>query len=822
MSEFLREWGYAIRKLRSTPVSTVTGILVLAIAIGANSAIFTLTDNLSVTTPAGANADKVYLLGAEPRDPQFQNFFELDGAFGDTIEQNLDSFQSLARVTQYWLTISQIEQPLRIQGLRVGDGFLNSIGVSAIAGRPFEPRDFQPGAIPGAMLTRQTWQDGWSSSDDALDSIVHINGLPHRIVGVLPDTFTFERRDFGAVTASTFKEEQYAGVYQSFFFMAGQLKSGVTEAQARAEIKGMETQLKGLESYPSYWDQTTLDVKKLNKSDNGFVEDQVQILLAVGLVILFIAAFNVTNLTLVRLNRRGGEYATRAALGASRWDLLRISIFENGTLVALGYLLGIAFGYGLIQIVVTRFSGAAWGFLEMLNDDLGLNWRVLAWTGLACFLALIIISLTTLVFSNRNLITVFIKQDTRSSTGSASFNYITNGLLFLKIAFTCGLLIVGAFFYVSMDNVKNFAYGYELEDIQRGNVNLPFYRFDGGEGSTELMPMLESILQEIRQVPGVQDVSFSKLQFPHWGFRWWVRLADTPKDLEEQDLPESWKGIVYPGFLELIGMQIVQGETFTDLHNTAEAEKVTIINQAFVETHFKGANPLGQFVETRLMGEADHFRVIGVVNNAHRWWRDDEAEPTMYFVNSADAAARFWSWLYIKAPRWDGTIAQGVREAIQRVDKEIVIANFAPLRRLLDQSQNSFRFIVFIQTLVSTIGFVLSCVGIYSAVSYSAAQKRRDMGIRLALGAHPNSIRNRILYRSLFLLTPAILLGLGAVLFALVPMNSLEDQLYLVEPTDWRIYVFGCLTLLAVGILASLQPALKTARIDPNQALQEL
>ncbi|MBK1880214.1 ABC transporter permease [Pelagicoccus mobilis] len=822
MSDFFREWSYAVRKLRSTPTSTLVAILVLAIAIGANSAIFTLTDNLSVTTPAGTEADKVYLIGTGPRDPQFQNFYEFDGAFGETIEQSFDAFESLSRVTQYWLTISQIEKPLRIQGLRVSEGFLRDIGVSAFSGRAFETQDFQPGAIPGAMLTRQTWQDGWGSSPDALDSIIHVSGKPHRIVGILPDSFTFERREFGIVTASNFKEDEMDGIYFWYYNMAGKLKPGVTEEQARAALKAIEPQLKGLETYPGYWDRRTLDIKKLNQNENSFVEDQIQILLSVGLVILFIAAFNVTNLTLVRLNQRGGEYATRAALGASRWDLLRISIYENGTLVALGFLLGIGVGYGLIQIVVTRFSGAEWGFLAMLNGDLGLNIRVLAWTGLACIIALLIISLTTLFFSNRNLINVFIKQDTRSATGSKTFHFITNSLLFLKIAFTCGLLIIGTFFYVSLEKVKDYQYGYEIDNILHGNINLPFYRFDNGEGSPELLPMLHSVLEEVRKVPGVEDVSYSKLQFPHWGWRQWIRLADTPKDIADSDLPESWKGIVYPGFFDLIGMQISQGETFTPIHNTIDAEKVTIVNQAFVEAYFgEEKNPLGQHVETSLMGTVSHFRIIGVVNNTHRWWRDNEAEPTMYFANSADAAARHWSWVYIKSPNWDRSVEQAVLDAVKRIDKENVITSFEPLGRLLDQSQGSFRFIVFIQTLVSSIGFILSCVGIYSAVSYSVIQKRRDTGIRLALGASPASVRNRILVRTLALLTPAIVIGYITVYVALVPMNKLEDQLYLVQPGDWRIYLFACLTLLAVGIAAALQPALRSARIDPNQALYE-
>lgn len=822
MNRFLHDCVYALRKLRGTPFSTVTAILVLAIAIGTNSGIYTLVDNLSVVDPAGSNVDRVLIIGGKNRDPQFTNFFQIDGIFGDTIEQN-DSFTKIAKVMQGWFTITNIEDPTRIQGLRVGEGFMQIIGVKADVGRVLEERDFEPGGIPGVMITHTTWERGWSKSEDAIDSLVPINGKQHRIVGVLPNSFTYERIDIGVVVASAYLPSDFLNNTLPYFYMVGELVDGVNEEQAEAEISGIESQLQGVERYPGYWNYVKLGVKKLNEFENEYLDTQMNMLLVVGMVILIIAAFNVTNLTLVRLNRRGGEYATRAALGASRFDLFRISAFENGVLVATGYVLGIGLGYALIKIVTLNFEGAQWGLLSQLSSNISLNTRVLGYTGLACLAALLFISLFTLFFSRTKSISVFIKQDTRSSTGSAALNWMTNSLLFLKIAFTCCLLIVGGFFFRSLDQLSKFDFGYQIENIQRTTINMPSYRFEDTDGPTALLSMTDSILDAIRAVPGIEDATLSTLQFPHYGNRNPLRLKDSPADALDQDLPAAWRGDVHPSFFELIGLKTIQGETFGNVHNIFEAEKVVVINEAFVEDHFAEENPIDQFISVRKLGTYTPYRVIGVVSNINRWWLpDDPSTPSMYFSISEGQQGIGWGRLYLKTSYWNAALEQNVREAIHGVESESVIFPFSSLQNSINQSQNSFRFIVFIQTLVSGIGLLLSCVGIYSAVNNAVAQRKREMGIRLALGALPSSVRNGILRRSTLLLAPALLLGLVGAYILLDVSTILDDQLPLVDTANWFIYIASTLGLFAVGIAATLQPAIQASRIDPNKALSDL
>lgn len=795
-------------------------IMVLAIAIGTNSGIYTLVDDLSVSEPAGTNVENVLLIGGMPRDPQYTNFFKIDSVFTDTIRQNREVFTDISQVLETRLTLTGISDPMRLKALRVGPNFAQIIGLQADVGRAFEPRDYDAGALPGAMITHDTWKRGWNSAPDAIGSIVMLNGKQHRIVGVLPDSFAFERIKLSIITATRFTSEEFSN-WTPYCLFLGAVKPGTSEVQAQTEITALEAQLHGMERLPDYWEYVRLGVKELNHFENEYLETQMNILLGVGIVILAIAAFNVTNLTLVRLNRRGGEYATRVALGASRWDLVRISVFENGILIVAGFILGIGFGHALIQIAIKGFEGAEWGLLSQLGSNVSLNGRVLAYTGAACLVALVFISLATLIFSRTKSISVFIKQDTRSSTGSVVFNRVTNALLFLKIALTCCLLILGGFFFHSLSKLNQFDFGYRLENIHHGYINFPYYRFEKEQKPVALSAMRESILEAIRSVPGVETVTISYLQCPHWGRDKRIKLKDTPADLKDQDLPLATRGDVDPNFFELIGLKTIQGETFGPEHNALDSEPVVVINEAFVKKHFADKNPVGEFIETRNNdGQYSSYRIIGVVSDIRRWWREGgEPQPGMYFPIAQGNEGYYWGWIYFKARYWSPEVERQVNEAIRRVESEVVQNGFSSLRGFVAESQNSFRFIVFIQTLVSVIGLLLSCVGIYSAVSNAVAQRRREMGIRLALGASPRRIRNRIMMRSAALVIPALLLGVLGAYLVLVVFDLLENQLPLVEPTRWSVYALCALLMFGVGMIATLQPALQAARSDPNQTL---
>lgn len=824
----LKDWKITARKFRKSVGSSLTTVVVLGVAVGANAAIYALADNYLIGSYSSRH-DDVYLVGAAPRDPEQDYFYRFRNSLLEPLEEALNSYRALCRVGTYAFTLSNIDRPLRLHGMRVGAGAQEVLNIEAVRGRALRDFDFEPDAEKSVMLAYHIWVSAFGSDEGAVGKRVNINGVSHRIIGVLPDDFTFKQTVFDVLSPSSFKEPVFLGA--SFnVWLAGLLKEGVTPAQAVAEVKALEGRFADLVP-PRYFENNTLDVKHINERSHSLVQTQINLLLSTGLILLIIAAANLCSFALVQLNRRRTEYATRVALGAGRKDIMRLFAMENGALVLGGYLAAVLFGFALIQVVLTQFSGADWGLLAMLGSDIHLNWRILAVTLAACVAVLILLSLTTLALGSSDLLAAFLKEEGRGLSEGRTFKNVGHFLRFLQIAATCAALVIGGFFLVSLDRISGYDYGYEFENIVRTDVRLPGYSFLAEDGSllpdtiSRLHGLMDSVVDAVRRVPGVTEAAMSKLEFPHWGEMRGVRLPDTPPDLPDEDLPQSKEGFAGPGFFDLVGMHVIRGESISEFHNRDDSEPVMVVNEAFVRRYFRGDDPLDQFVEAR----GQRFRVVGVVSNVRRWQHEegelhglplqDQTEPGYYLSNRYDNAVSF-GYLYLKAPAFGSQVEHQIRQAVLQVNSDIVVGNFGMLRALLGQRENTYRLIVFVQVLLAGIGALLACVAIFSAVSQAVTQRRFEMGIRLALGATPGDIQRGILRYTLFLVVPGVLTGLAASYIGLVYLGLLESQLHLVNVTDARVYLVCCLGLLAVGLLAGLQPARKAGSLTPTEVLR--
>ena len=823
MGNLFQEWKLTLRKFRRSLGSSLATIAVLAIAAGANAAIYTLADNYFVGN-ASSRDDDVYLVGASPRDGR-DYFYMFHHQLTEPVEESLTSFQSLARASFYSLTLSGIDRPLRLDGLRLGPGSQEVLQIEVIRGRAFRPLDFEPGAEKTVLLSHHIWSSAFGSSNDAVGRLVSINGAPHSVIGVLPDDFTFRLNKYDVATPSSFKEPRFFGAASPHVFLAGRLKEGVSEAQAKAEIKSFEARFSDI--VPArYFEEDALTVKKLKERAHTLVKAQLGLLISTGAILFVIAAVNLCSIALVKLNQRRSEYAARVALGAGRWDIIRLFAIENGVIVLCGYVLAILFGYGLIQIVTTRFVGAQWGLMAMLGEEIYFNWRILGVTLLACIFVLVLISLTTLVLSSAGLLATFLKEESRGVTDSKAFKGLSSILRFLQISATCVAMIIGGFFMMSLHQISEYDYGYDFEGIVQTEVRLPYYRYTRPEVFDELVAMMDSIVAAARELPEVSEAAVGKLMFPHWGGLRGVRVADTPPELEERLLPQAKEGFVGPGFFELIGVAKLRGELFSHRHRRGAADRVMVVNEAFAHQYFKETDPLDQFVESR----GRPHRIIGVVSNLRRWQResgvrhglpiDDEAEPAYYLPSVYDNGVTY-GYLYLKTKDWNAGVEKRVRDAIGRVDADIVTRSFGKLRDRLDQRENTFTLIVFAQALLAGIGSLLACVAIYSTVSYSVSQRKREMGIRLALGATPRRIRRSILWYTSGLVAPAVAAGLVLAYVGLVYGNLLKNQIFLVDIGDPRVYLLSGAVLLTIGMLACLRPAFKAASLAPNKVLRE-
>lgn len=828
MENLIRDWKTTLRKHRQSLATFVTSVFILAAAAGTNAAIYSLADSFYVGSGSDRHAD-VYLVGASPADPREQYFYRFNARLIEPLQEGLRSFSALARVGTFGGVMSNIENPRRLEGLRVGVGSTQILKIEATRGRTFTPADYEPGAEKVLLVGHHVWTQALGGREDVVGRVVHVNGISYRVVGVLPEDFAFKHDRYDVVAPSSFREPVFPGGGPNSW-LAGRLRPGVTPAQARAEVRTLQGALAQV-APQGYFDEHTLEVKQVDQRTHTLVQTQIRLLLTTGTILLVIAAANLCSIALLQLTRRRAEYATRIALGASRWHIVRLFALENSTVVLCGYVLAVFFGYALLRITTTQFVGADWGVLAILDDEIHLSWRILVYTFAACALVLVLLSLTTLALSSSGLLATLLREDGRGLTQSRAFRRIAHGLRFLQVSATCIALVAGGFFLLSMQRISNYDYGYAFDNIMRVEVDLPTYRFmtPDGEAQPDAGPRLHGLMagiaDAVRQVPRVSEVAVSKLEFPHWGELQGVRLASTPPTADEQTLPQAKEGFVGPGFLELVALRKMRGELFSPLHDRPGGEPVVVINEAFAQRYL-GGDPLGQVVEAR----GERHRVIGVVSNVRRWQYEsgtqhgqpleNQAEPAYYLPASRDQVAG-QGYLFIRAPAFDAEFERSVRAAIRLVDADVVVSGFTPLRTSLEQRENSYQLIVFVQALLAGLVWLLACVAVYSAVSHSVAQRRREIGIRLALGATPGTIRRGIVSYTLLLAVPGTLAGLAIAWVGLVRLGMLRNQLHLVDTADARIYLASGAGLVIVALLAGLQPALKAAGMVPSEALHD-
>jgi putative ABC transport system permease protein len=825
MKNLLQDWLYACRKLRRSFGSTISAVLIVAVAAGTNTAIYTLADNYYYGDMV-AWAKNVALVGARFKDPALNYFFRLNNRVAEPLEANLQSFDRLARVSYFFMTLGGVDRPIRGNGLRVGPGIQDVLPMGVVRGRSFQSHDFAVDAEKVVLLDYRTWRSVFAGDEGVIDRRVDVNGVPYRVIGVLPEGWEYEHGKYDIVAASSFREPRFLGLAGPNVWLVGRLKAGVTPAQANAEVRSMEAGLTTA-APPRYFNEVTLGVRPLGERSHTLTENQLDMLISAGSIILLTAALNLCGAALVQLYRRRGEFAARAALGGSRWRLVRLFTMEMGTVILGGYALGVLLGYSMVQTIRTQFTDADRGLLAILSpDDIHLTWRSVLLTLAACLLVLGCIALTAFIFVSSGRLTSLLKEQSRSVSGSRAYKWASGSLLFLQVTSTCALLVVGAFFVVSMDRASRYDYGYQIDGVIQTEVFLPYYRFPTGEAAVvELVTMMEGVTDAIRAVPGVQQAGISKLPFLHAGELHGVRLPSTPADVSNEHLPQAREGIVGPGFLEMSGVTLLRGQLFSVSENRADAERVIVINQAFAEQFFEGQEPLDQFVDVR----DRKYRVIGVVSNVRRWQataglhqglRVDAAEPS-YYVQNAQYGGRATAWVFIKTNAFTGRFEQSIRAAIREVDPDIVVSSFGGLREHLIRSENTFRLIVFMQALVAGMGALLSCVAIYAAVSYWVTQRQREIGIRLALGAQPAGIGGGVLWYTVRLVAPAVLLGAALVYVGLVHLDLLRNQLYLVDIAHPQTYLLSVAGLVVVAIFAAMHPTLRAAWTSPSNVLRE-
>jgi predicted permease len=804
-SELRQDIGYALRTLRRAPGFTAVAVATLALGIGANSTIFSVVEGVLLQALPYRSADQLYEVRTLYPDGTGYSLSAPDFMSMRADTRVFDGFEAYSGTV---LTLLGTGEPKEIRGAVVSDGLFEMLGMNVVLGRGFAREENEPGRDRVAILDHGFWQRDFGGSSDVLGRSLNVGGATYEVVGVLASGAglpTGGRRsrlneaDIYAplAYASTFSAATPTSRRSEFLRVIGRVRPGVAAAQAGADLGRVGTQLQ--ETFPQTNGRLTFMATPLRDVILGDVRTPLLVLLgAVGFVLL-VACANVANLVLARASSRQGELAVRAALGAGRGRLLRQLLTEAAVLGLIGGVLGLAIAYG-----GTRALIAAQPADIPRLDSIGMNGTVVAFTLIVALVTgLAFGAIPALQATGRGLMGS-LREGARGGVGG---HRVRGGLVVAEMALAVVLLTGAGLLVRSFIALTQVSPGFEPAHALQMRITMQGDEYRNGQ---QIRNRVGEMLERIRALPGVASAGGST-QLPLSGRGSILNFAvdDAPPPPEDVNA-EIGVVSVTPSFFETMGTTLRSGRDF-DVSDHSEAPAVAIINEAAVRLWFGGESPLGRRVT---VGSANP-EVIGVVADVLQGDPSVPALPELYrpYAQRTSRSIRF----VVRTAGDPLARVPALRGALHTLDPNLPIAEVAPLEALVSSSVARPRFYTSLLTLFAAVGLTLAATGIFGVMSYSVAQRKREISIRMALGARAGEVAGMIVGRAMALAALGAGLGIAA---AIVFGRVLRSQLYGVDPIDPLTLASVVVVLGASAAIASWLPARRGASLDPATALR--
>ena len=804
METFGHDLKFAARMLHRNAGFSLLIVGMLALALGANTALFSFADALLFRPLPFANPERLVLV---------------KGAAGTLVDMGFDhperfmewnhTVQSLEYIAAYdsgRANLADDRVPERIQLMRVSYDFFPMLGVNPMRGRWFGQDEQQQGRNRVLILSHSLWQSRYGGDAEILKKVVHLNGESFQVVGVMPPAFQFahggERTDAWIPLAPG----DYMLAKDSYFFeFSGKLKPGVamTTAQAELNLLNQQLQLGERRIGRNFVSDTRLSLSPLNEKFAGTLRRPLLILLAAVAFVLLIACANVANLLLTRAVARNKELAIRSALGAGRWRLARLWLTESLLLSAIGGVLGLLVSIWLIDALVAISPQE----VSPINQ-IGLNWRVMTFGAALTLLTGLLFGLVPALQSSRpDLVRTLKESGQRSSTGLSP--RLRQALTVGEVALALVLLIGAGLMVKSFRSLLQVAPGFNPERVLTFELAPTLSKYQTQEQRATLY---QSVSDRIRAIPGVVSVgAISHLPITHGGGM--ALPINVEGRARSGEVVLGLYQIVTADYFRVMEIPLIAGRYFTE-QDRAGTANVMLLNQTLARQVFPNENPLGKRIVLQ-MEKPTPFEVIGVVGDARTSGLDDNAIEEFY-LHSLQQSAGYVS-LTIKTRVDPASLAGAVRNAVLEVDKDQPVYNLKTMEQHLADSVARRRFPMLILTGFAATALLLAAFGIYGLVSYTVAQRTHEIGIRMALGAQAWDVLRLVVGQGMLLSLCGVVIGLAAA-FALTRLMS--SLLFGVSATDPTTFVVIALLLTGVALLACYLPARRATKVDPLVALR--
>ena len=805
MTGFMQDFRYALRQLRKSPGFAFTAILVLSLGMCASVSIFAFVDAALIKPLPYANPNRLVDVTESaamfPRAnlsyPDYLDWKKLNNAFS-----SMDVYNG----TGYLLRTSAGTEP--VPGVRVSDGFFHTLGIAPALGRDFYAGEDLPAAPKTVILSYPTWQSRFGGRKDVVGEAVTLSGVPHTIIGVLPQAFQFAPGR-NAEFWTTLHASDYCGLHRGChnLYGIGRLKDGIPVGAARANMQAIARQLEL--QYPS--DNRGQGASVLPLSD-VFVADIRPILLLLlggaGLL-LVIACVNVSSLLLVRSESRKREIAVRGALGAGRARLVRQFITEGLVLVAAGCLLGLLAADAAMRILMSLISKDLMDGMPYLGG-LGLKSHVLIFAGVVSMLAAALFSVPPVVRLPLAKLREGLTEGGRSYAGTVWRRFGAN-LVVVELAIAVVLLVGAGLLGKSFYRLLHVEIGFKPEHLATVTVALSEAAYAKDE---QVVAVARQIVTRIASLPGVESVGLTNvLPVSFNGNTTWIRIAGHPYNGEHNEVNQRE---VSADLFTTLRARLLRGRYFTDAED-ASKPAVVIINQALARRYFPGEDPIGKKIGDTELAPKSLKEIIGIVEDVKDGSLDSEVWPAVYYPFNQSTDTYFS--LVVRTSQAEKSLLPTLVTAVHEVDPGIGTMDEATMPDRINHSPTAYlhRSSACLVGGFAAMALLLGVVGLYGVIAYSVTQRTREIGVRMALGAQRSSVYQLIMKEAGWLAG----VGIGAGLLCSIAAASLMGGL-LFGVRSWDAATLAAVsTVLAISaLIASYVPARRAAMVDPMVALR--
>lgn len=808
-----RDLRLTFRRLAQGRAFTITALATLALSIGAAVTVFSVFNSVLLQPlPVPEPGRLVILYNSYPG----AGVPRVGAAVPDYFDrrEQMPALEEVALLRTDGFNLSEGETPERITAGRVTPSYFGLARVPPRLGRAFTEEDGEVGNERKAILSHGLWQRLYAGAQDVLGRDVRLDGRPYTVVGVMPEGFRLPPSDVDLWLPAAFTPEQRSDDrrHSNNFAMIGRLAPGASLSQAQQQVD--QVNARNLERFPEF--TQLLEDAGFHTVVVGLKDDLVReirprltLLLAGAVFVLLIGCINLANLVLVRTASRERELATRSALGAGRLGLARQLFTEYTVLAVVGGGLGLGLGWAGVRLL------AGFGVDRIpRGTEIAVDGRVVLVTLAVSLMIGLVFGLLALVRVFQGDLTAIFRQETR--TGSASRRAVRGRslLVAVQVAFAFVLLAGAGLLLTSFGRLAAVDPGFAIEGVLTATVSLPEERYPEG---ADIRAFVDRLLEEVRALPGVAAAGVTdSVPFTNYLSASVISPEGrTPRPGESVLAPVQRR--VSPGYFEAAGIPLLQGRTFEE-RDTAESQLVVMVDRWLADRYWPGENPIGRRLCACIpeQEEDPEWRtVVGVVGEIRYAELDENEVQGAYYFPWTQALNRRVS-LTVRTDGDPGGLAEPLRRAAQRIDAELALFDVQTMEERVDESLTSIRLALLIAAVSALLALFLAAVGLYGVLAYAVNERRRELGIRMALGSTSREIFHLVLGRGLLVLVAGLAVGLGG---ALLVGRSMAGLLYGVAPTDPAV-LFGVGILLAlVALLASVLPAHRATRVDPVEAL---